>query len=125
VLLNPGIAPQFGCPNQPFNIPHIELPTYYYGYNYGTCRAVVISKTYRGGLVCSVRPLIALDPRSLNISNEGVVGFVKRTTLYGVGDDLIVKPLSANFCLSYLKELNLPIDDLEVKVITIGEAEVR
>ncbi|MCH81299.1 30S ribosomal protein S18, partial [Trifolium medium] len=30
VLLNPGIAPQFGYPNQPLNIPHVEHPAYYY-----------------------------------------------------------------------------------------------
>jgi hypothetical protein len=33
MLLNAGIAPQFGCPNQPLNIPEIQPPptTYYYG----------------------------------------------------------------------------------------------
>ncbi|PNX62750.1 hypothetical protein L195_g053145 [Trifolium pratense] len=58
-----------------------------------------------------------MDPR------EGAVGFVKRAALYGVEDDLKVKPLSANSFLSYLKELSLSFDDLEVKVISIGEAE--
>ncbi|MCI14178.1 DUF674 family protein [Trifolium medium] len=48
---------------------------------------------------------------------------MKRPALYGVGNDLHVKPLSANFFLSYLKELSLPFDDLEVKEISIGEAE--
>jgi hypothetical protein len=61
----------------------------------------------------------ALDPR------EGAVGFLKRGKLYGVGDDLKVKPLSGNSLLSYLKEFCLPLHDLEVKVISIGEAEVR
>jgi hypothetical protein len=119
VLLNPGIAPQFACPNQPLNIPHAELPTYYYDYNYSG----VTSKSPSVGQRYPV-PLIALDPRSPN-SSKGVEGFVKRTTLYGVGDDLKVKPLSPNFCLSYLKDLNLPIDDLNVKLITIDDAKVR
>jgi hypothetical protein len=69
--------------------------------------------------------LIALDPRLFNRSNEGVAGFVKRTTLYGLGDDLKLKPVSTNFFLSHLKELSLPLDDLEVKIISIGEAEVK
>ncbi|MCI06265.1 DUF674 family protein [Trifolium medium] len=103
VLLNPGIVPLFGCPNKPLNIPHVKLPTYYYGFNYQIHRAV-ISKTRLavGG------PLVVLDPRSLNRSKEDVVGFVKRTTLYGVGDDLKLKSLSANYCLSYLKERTEP-----------------
>ncbi|GAU38151.1 hypothetical protein TSUD_263750 [Trifolium subterraneum] len=64
-----------------------------------------------------------MDPRSSNRSKEGVVGFVKRERLYCVGDNLTVKPLSANSCLSYLKELGIALHDLEVKMISIGEAE--
>ncbi|CAJ2634688.1 unnamed protein product [Trifolium pratense] len=99
VLLNPGIAPHFGCPNQPLNIPAIQpqLTTYYYGTGLPS--------------TCGTRV------------KEGVVGFVKKAALYGVGDDLTVKPLSANSCLSYFKESSIPFDDLEVKVISIGEVE--
>lgn len=143
VLLNPGVAPQFGCPNQPLdlNIPdvEVELPTYYYGigtpkrffdYDYFCYRTT--AETIEGGVISKLqgsiyeaRPLTELDPRSPDSSKEGVVGFVKRPALYGVGDDLKVKPLSAISCHSYLKELSLPLDDLEVmKVISIGEAEV-
>ncbi|XP_045829563.1 uncharacterized protein LOC123921177 [Trifolium pratense] len=133
VLLNPGIAPQFGCPNQPLNIPHVEDPTYYYGterlsLNDGFFYIIkekieggVISKTE--GSIYDAKLLTALDPKSPNRLKEGVVGFVKRATLFSVGDDLKVKPLSANSCFSYLKELRLSLDDIEVKVISIGEAE--
>jgi hypothetical protein len=142
VLLNPGVAPQFGCPNQPLNIPHVQPPatTYYYGtgtqkeemdyryYNhYNTIEVPVvggvISKS--SGLIYNAKVLIEMDPRSHNKSKKDVVGFVKRPALYGVGDDLKVKSLSSSSCLSYVKELSLPLDDLEVKVITIGEAEVK
>ncbi|GAU38149.1 hypothetical protein TSUD_263730 [Trifolium subterraneum] len=81
----------------------------------------VISKS-RASLICS-RTLYLLEPRLVNLLNGGDVGFAKRPTLYAIGDDLKVKPLSANFRLSYIKELSLPFDDLEVKVISIGEAE--
>jgi hypothetical protein len=50
---------------------------------------------------------------------------VKRAALFGVEDDLTVKPLSATSCLSYFKESSIPLDDLEAKVISIGEVEVR
>lgn len=139
VLLNPGVAPQFGCPKQLLNIPHAEHPLYYYGT--GTSKLVFDSfyKRYinaetkiEGGVfskkpesIFNGRTLTALDPRSPNRSKEGVVGFVKKEALYGVGDDLTVKALSADFCLSYFKESSIPLDDLEVKVISIGEVEVR
>ncbi|KAK2432754.1 hypothetical protein QL285_018110 [Trifolium repens] len=141
VLLNPGIALQFGCPNQILKIPHLQPTpnTYYYGIepqkavydSYYGCYEIIRFKLESGGVISktnksiyNAKILTALNPRSLNSSKKGVVvGFVKRTTFYGVGDNLKVEPLSANFCLSYLKELSLPIDDLEVKVITIGEAE--
>ncbi|MCH81840.1 DUF674 family protein, partial [Trifolium medium] len=135
VLLNPGLAPQFGCPNQPLNIPDVKHPTYYYGtgtpkqvYNNYGCQTIevnieggVISKTK--GSIYKAKLLTALDPRSSNRSKEGVVGFVKRETLYCIGDDLTVKPLYANSCLSYLKQLGISLDDLEVKMISIGETE--
>jgi hypothetical protein len=143
VLLNPGVAPQFGCPNQPLNIPHIQTltTTYYYGtgtpkqerdLRYSSARyntvevpvvGGVISKTM--GSIYNAKALTAMDPRSPNKSIKDVVGFVKRPALYGIGDDLKVKSLSANYCLSYLKELSFPLGDLEVKVISIGEAEVK
>jgi hypothetical protein len=121
VLLDPGIVRQFDFPNQPVNIPYVEpLPaTYYYGKKEGRG---LISKSCVS-IFCP-RPLYLLDPRLVIRSKQDDVGFVKRPTLYAV-DDLKVKPLSADFRLSNLKGLSLAFDDLEVKVISIGEAEVR
>ncbi|KAK2432748.1 hypothetical protein QL285_018104 [Trifolium repens] len=139
VLLNPGIAQQFGCPNQPINIPHLQPPpsTYYYGagtppqeYSYQLGCYVTQPIPIKGGVISKskgsiydAKLLTALDPRSPNRSKEGLVGFVKRLAFYGLGDDLTIKPLSANSCLSYFKESSIPLDDLEVNVISIGEFE--
>jgi hypothetical protein len=134
VLLNPGIAPQFGCANQPLNIPHVLPPptAYYYGlkrkrdhYDFNT-EMWVISKSNVS--LVNPRVLISLDPRPLNMSREGVVGFVNRAAFYVVCDDLKVKQAFGHFRfnLSLMKKQNLTsLEDLEVKVITIGEAEVR
>ncbi|CAJ2655916.1 unnamed protein product [Trifolium pratense] len=138
VLLNPGIAPHFGCKNQPLNIPHLQPPptTYYYGagtpheeYQYQYKFYVKKLMKIEGGVISKIKGsifegklLTALDPRSPK-NSKGVVGFVKRAALYGVGDDLTVKLLSAYSFLSYLKEFSLSLDDIEVKVISIGEAE--
>ncbi|CAI8601004.1 unnamed protein product [Vicia faba] len=127
VLLNPGLVRQFSCPNHPLNFPNVLPPptTYYYGQNQKRAHYYetkgVISKSHES--ILNAKSLISLDPWPLNMSKEGVVGFVKRDALYGVGDDLKVKKVSANFCFSYLKELNLSLDDLEVKLISIGEVE--
>jgi hypothetical protein len=83
----------------------------------------VISKS--NASIVNPRVLDSLDPRPFNMSSEGIVGFVKRPALYGVLDNLKVIGVSGCFRLSYLQKQNLPIDDLEVKMITIGEAEVR
>ncbi|KEH28932.1 hypothetical protein MtrunA17_Chr4g0007631 [Medicago truncatula] len=140
VLLNPGLSPQFGCPKQLLNIPDVrpQPPTTRY---YGTGKPKLVFSDYNGshqiveekieGGVISKKKvsiynrivLTELDPRSSNKSKEGVMGFVKNATLYAIGDDLTVKPLSGSSCISYLKELSLPLDDLEMKVISIGEAE--
>jgi len=142
VLLNPGLSPWFRCPNQLLNIPDVQPqpPTTCY-YGTGTPKLVfsdynnghqIVEEKIKGGVISKKkvsiyipRVLTALDPRSSNKSKEGAVGFVKKATLYAIGDDLTVKPLSDNSCISYLKELSLPLDDLEIKVISIGEAEVK
>ncbi|XP_058732684.1 uncharacterized protein LOC131604245 [Vicia villosa] len=115
VFLNPGIVQQFNCPNHPLNIPHVmpRPTTYYYDYKIGGS----ISKSSR-----SIVNSVSVVSRDFDML-EGVVGFVKQDALYGVGDDLKVKKVSANFCFSYLKELNLSLDDLEVRAISIGEVE--
>ncbi|CAJ2655888.1 unnamed protein product [Trifolium pratense] len=140
VLLNPGLPPQFGCPNQLLNIPDAQAQpanTYYYGtgtpkpkYDSYHDRYNIVQEKIEGGVISKTigsiykgRLLTPLDPKFPNKSNDGVVGFVKRPALYGVSDDLKVKLLSSSSCLSYLKELSLPLDDLEMKVISIGEAE--
>ncbi|AES86950.1 DUF674 family protein [Medicago truncatula] len=130
----------FGFQNQPLNIPVVLTPSIAYYYGTGTPKigsvhgishgiyynteelkieGGVISKSERS--IYNAKSLTALDPRSLNGSK--VMGFVKRARLFGIDNDLRVKPLSTNSFLLYLKELSLPLDDLEVKVISIGEAE--
>ncbi|RHN58896.1 hypothetical protein MtrunA17_Chr4g0007341 [Medicago truncatula] len=123
-LLHPCIAPHYGCPNQPLNIFPLKFPDhYYYGIHhndddddYNTIEEVISNSHVS---IVNRRSVTELDPR------EGAVGFVKRAAFYVLGDDLEVKPLAANSFLSYLKELSLPLDDLEVAVITVGEEEVR
>ncbi|MCI37271.1 DUF674 family protein, partial [Trifolium medium] len=112
VLLNPGIAPEFGYPNQPLNIPHLQPPSTKYYYS-----IFEIDPHYTGGAISKSESELLVYPRFAHLLDpkEGAVGFVKRATLYGVEDDLKVKPLAANSFLSYFKVLSLTLDDLEVK----------
>ncbi|WJX43038.1 hypothetical protein P8452_30196 [Trifolium repens] len=121
VLLNPGIVRLFDFPNQPLKISYVEplRTTYYYEKKEG--RGVIYKSLV--SIFCPRSPLYLLNPRPVIWSKQDDVGFVTRPTLYAVGDDLKVKPLSADFRLSNLKGLSLAFDDLKVKVISIGEAE--
>ena len=72
--------------------------------------------------IAESRQLTILDPRSPD--GTSLMGFVKRPAFYAVEDDLKVRPMASNSCLFFLQELGLPLDDLEVRVLSIGEAEV-
>ncbi|MCI51259.1 DUF674 family protein, partial [Trifolium medium] len=87
VLLNPGIAPKFGCPNQPLNIPHRQPPSTIYYYN-----RLWNDPDYPGGVVSKKQ--LASKFRPAHLLDPTAVRFVKRATLYGVGNDLKVKPLA-------------------------------
>jgi hypothetical protein len=51
--------------------------------------------------------------------------FVKGPSMYMVKDDLYVTPMSSISTMSYLKQLKVPLSDLEERVIKIGVKEVK
>ncbi|KAA3464861.1 DUF674 family protein [Gossypium australe] len=60
-----------------------------------------------------------LDPKSPNPNSSFSSGYVLKNSSFRVTDDLVVKSLS-----SVLKELNIPLVDVEQQVISIGQVEV-
>lgn len=52
-------------------------------------------------------------------------GFVKGNMKLRVSDDLIITPLSSSLTISYLKKLQLSLDDVGVQEISISIAEVK
>ncbi|GAU40714.1 hypothetical protein TSUD_263640 [Trifolium subterraneum] len=102
VLLNPGIAPQFGCPNQPLNIPHIQPPptTYYYGTG-------IPEEVYNPVLKSYVKKEVKI---------KGGVIYKTRGSIY---DAKVLTELDPD----PPTESIIPIHDLEGKVIRIGEVE--
>ncbi|KAK7339801.1 hypothetical protein VNO77_20486 [Canavalia gladiata] len=54
---------------------------------------------------------------------ERVKGFVTRPSLYVVWDDLKVTPMTTTSSISFLQELNVPLDDLEEHLVEVGNAQ--
>ncbi|PPD82685.1 hypothetical protein GOBAR_DD20402 [Gossypium barbadense] len=74
--------------------------------------------------ICSeVRFSSFLDPKSLNPNSSFSSGYVLKNSSFLVADDLVVKSLSSVSIISVLKELNIPLVDVEQQVISIGQVE--
>nr|AFK46971.1 unknown [Lotus japonicus] len=63
------------------------------------------------------------EPRSPDGTREFAEGFVRRPSLFVVWDDLQVTHLAKTSSISFLQKLNVPLDDLEEHVVSIGETE--
>ncbi|CAN4106097.1 unnamed protein product [Withania somnifera] len=94
-LLNPGIAPRHKCQNQ-------VLPIFVERGDYSL-----------------------IDPRDINGGTSEYGRLTKSPSLFIVSDDLEVKPVCSTSSFGLLKELNVPLFDIEEQVISIGEAEAR
>ncbi|KAL3357902.1 hypothetical protein AABB24_015162 [Solanum stoloniferum] len=95
-LLNPGVAPKHKCQNVLLPI-FVELPDH--------------------------NKLI--DPRDISGGISEFGRFTKSPSLFIVSDDLEVKPMCSTSSFGLLKELNVPLFDIEEKVISFGKAEAQ
>jgi len=128
-LPNPKVAPQFGCMKQPLiNLCEEKAPTYWYGNGviknhicYSNVNGVVSKQK---SLVKNPEAMKLFDPRSPYGTIESALGFVKRPSLFIVWDDLHVTPFANTSSISFLHKMNVPLDDLEEHIVSIGETEV-
>ncbi|KAK8652715.1 hypothetical protein V6N13_126740 [Hibiscus sabdariffa] len=114
-----GVLPPFySCPNEFPSVSSRGPPTYY-------CYSVPRPNGLNYYLTCSnnhiSRPLRLLDPKSLKPNTTNSSGYVEKNSVFVVTDDLVVKSLSSS--VSLLKEIGISLDDVEEKVINIGEVE--
>ncbi|RDX61644.1 hypothetical protein CR513_60109, partial [Mucuna pruriens] len=121
-LLNPRVANQFGCISQPIHIPEEETPSYWYGIRVvkGSIRREMISKNKD-----TVQDPVAMklfEPRCCDGTREHAVGFMKRPCLFVVRDDLQVTPMTTTSSISFVHELNVPLDDFEEHLVDIRNA---
>lgn len=65
------------------------------------------------------------DPKSPKGESYCSGGFARKLYKYMVTDDLVVTPISSFDIVSYLQRMNVPLNDLEERVIFIGVNEVN
>ncbi|KAJ1376630.1 hypothetical protein SESBI_49724 [Sesbania bispinosa] len=126
-LLDPQVAPQFGCWKQPLKLNEEATPSYWYGtgviknnIGYSNGNGVISKKK---SLISNPNAMKLFEPRSPDGTKEISMGFVRRPSLFVVWDDLKVTPLANNSSIEFVQKLNVPLDDLEEHVVSIGETE--
>ncbi|XP_047173213.1 uncharacterized protein LOC124841075 [Vigna umbellata] len=125
-LANPKCAPLFTISDQILPIGEDILPVYYCNtFIYGKERHVVLSTSTRPriyGYDMNAR-LEIFDPKSCIGDSRSDKGFVKGPSTFVVTDDLFVTPMSSISAVSCLKRSQVPLSDLEERVISVGVKE--
>ncbi|KAL7169780.1 hypothetical protein ACSBR2_034753 [Camellia fascicularis] len=123
LLLNPGRASKFSCSGQHFQLEERTPRSYYLHIRFGSD---VCSFTF--DKICTdledvLVPLTLIDPKSPRLETS-FGEFVKRPAIFVVSVGLAVLPLSGSTSsISYLKSLDVPIDDIQERVINISKQE--
>ncbi|XP_058739573.1 uncharacterized protein LOC131611666 isoform X3 [Vicia villosa] len=120
-LRKPLVAAQFELGNQILPISAASLPVHYYhSYFVKSCLfgSVTTSRKHGGYSRESFVPLKLVEPK---FSAWGK--FAKGPSMFMVTDDLVVTPISSFNAVSYLNSLNVPLLDVEERVVKIGLKE--
>ncbi|KAL2336066.1 hypothetical protein Fmac_010512 [Flemingia macrophylla] len=93
-LLNPGVAPQFGCKSiQVSALQEVHTPKYWYGVKGGTnSDERKISKIR--DMLRDPAEMKLFEPRCCDGARERAIGFMKRPCTFVVSDDLEVKTIA-------------------------------
>ncbi|KAL7169773.1 hypothetical protein ACSBR2_034749 [Camellia fascicularis] len=117
LLLDPGLAPNFRCSSQPFQLEERNANCYLHR-KLGTDVCSLTFKTR------SVNNNTLIDPKTPPNWQTSSGNFVKRPAVFLVSDGLVVLPsASTTSSISYLKGLNVPVEDIEEHVIKINKQE--
>ncbi|CAJ2658840.1 unnamed protein product [Trifolium pratense] len=137
-LSNPPIAAQFELSNQILPICAVSLPVYYYHsflsnsrYRevFTTTTTTTTTSTTTSTRKCygyssdSYVPLNLVDPKFSSSKSSSSGEYVKGPSIYMVTDDLVVSPISSFNAISHLNSLNVPLLDVEEKVVRVGPKE--
>ncbi|KAF6160959.1 hypothetical protein GIB67_007600 [Kingdonia uniflora] len=109
ILLFPIIAPRLGSKNRILDIEEMVYPTYLYK---------GITQKTPSNTVDKVTSNAVVNPNPLGI-------FLKAPEKFIITDNLIVTPFSFISSLSLLERDKVPMDDIEVRVVSVGHEEVH
>ncbi|XXG89329.1 hypothetical protein AAC387_Pa12g1355 [Persea americana] len=127
LLLDPKLVPYFGSSNQLIQIN--ELPGKLTIFGCWNC----LSKSHGIGITdsgsgtcshgCKTVQVEVINPKFRDVVTELGGAFMVGPAMFMVTEELIVKPLSTILGISVLNKFNIPISDLEERVVSVGEEE--
>eukprot|EP00268_Persea_americana_P066047 TRINITY_DN8915_c0_g1_i4.p1 TRINITY_DN8915_c0_g1~~TRINITY_DN8915_c0_g1_i4.p1 ORF type:complete len:471 (-),score=76.89 TRINITY_DN8915_c0_g1_i4:1261-2673(-) len=127
LLLNPKLAPYFGSMDQLIRIN--ELPGQLTIFNCARCLSNGFGITDGDSGTCSHGSIKIqvefVNPKFDDVVTELEGAFMDAPTTFMVTDELIVKPLSTISGISLFNQCNIPISDLEERVVSVGDKEVK
>ncbi|KAL7220263.1 hypothetical protein ACSBR2_013181 [Camellia fascicularis] len=123
LLLNPGLASKFSCSGQHFQLEERTPRSYYLHIRFGSDVCSFTFDKICIDLEDVLVPLTLIDPKSPRLETS-FGEFVKRPAIFVVSVGLVVLPLSGSTSsIAYLKSLDVPIDDIQERVINISKQE--
>ncbi|XP_027907090.1 uncharacterized protein LOC114166540 [Vigna unguiculata] len=128
-LLNPKVAPHFGCERNPLlNANQDDTAKYWCGLReMKNEKGRIISKkrmiSKKRDMLQQPKDIKLLDPRSSDRARKDGVGFMKRPCLFVVNDDLTVLPMTTTSSISCSFMDDTPFTKLEEHLVKIKKSE--
>ncbi|KAA8534119.1 hypothetical protein F0562_031688 [Nyssa sinensis] len=127
MLLCPKLAPFFACENQLLHVEESSSPQYLL-YSNGKPNnkwfvRPLTTESNVSSLGEGLGPLSMVNPKSSTGETTGGGGYVKGPAKFMVTDALVVTQLSPISSISFLGKLDVPITDVDEKVVQVGEEE--
>ncbi|XP_042509208.1 uncharacterized protein LOC122084581 [Macadamia integrifolia] len=129
LLLQPVLSRGFGCSSNPLGVKESEQPpsslwcrSVQDNYNYSHTGCLTTEKP---DMYCSstFSQLRFVNPKSPTSETAGHGGFLKGPETFFITDDLVFTPIDSFWSLSFLKSMEFPLDDLEVRTVKVGMVE--
>uniref|UniRef100_A0A5B6YRD0 DUF674 family protein n=1 Tax=Davidia involucrata TaxID=16924 RepID=A0A5B6YRD0_DAVIN len=134
MLVCPKLAPYFSLENQPLQIEEASYPQYLcdreedsypqYLYDCDVPERFIVSAKSSPAESSDERCLAAImDPKSPTGETQPGKGFLRGPATFMITDNLTVTPLSPISSIALLNQLNLSINDVEERVLTVRKDE--
>ncbi|XP_058198949.1 uncharacterized protein LOC131314373 [Rhododendron vialii] len=120
VLLCPRLAPFHSVGNQLLQIEEASYPLYVYVYR----RDLWVVADDINRFAESHSSAVVMDPKSPTGEVDAGKGYMKGPGTFMILDDLSVVPLSPVTSVALLNQMNVPINDVVERMVTIGHDEV-